>query len=118
MTNDADERANPDLADMRGKLVALAARLDEAVDAAPDAAAVRALTAQIAEVNARVTAVGRQLMARRTDAIRNGAQDVASALPRLGRALRNLDRIENLVAGVASVLALVDTAVETARLEG
>ena len=68
--------------------------------------------------DAALTAVGRQLMTRRTDAIRDGARDVATALPRLERALADLERVENLVASVSSVLALVDKAVETARAAG
>lgn len=118
MTEGTDERGNPDLAEVHRGLVAVVARLDLAIDDAPNAAAVRTLTGQIAEVNARLTAVQRQLMAHQTDGIRDAARDVASSLPGLELTLRDLDRVENVVEGVSSALALVNKAIDTALMAG
>ena len=107
--------ANPDLTTVHRRLTAMVDQLDAAIDAAPDAASVRKLTAQIAEVNARVTLVGRQLFARRTNALRDAAREVNDAIPRAERALRDVERLDELLSSVTSVLQLVDKAVGVAK---
>lgn len=111
-----DPAPNADLQALHRQMVALVARLDLAIDDAPDAAAVRAITEQIAAANARVTAVGRALFARQSERIASAAHDVEAVLPRVEEALADLDRLDELVASVTGVLRLVDRAVQTATM--
>ena len=70
---------NPDLRAMHRDLVALVRRLEESIDAAPDVATIEAITERMAEVNARVTATGRVLLAAQTEEIARHAQAVSAA---------------------------------------
>ncbi|GAA3262776.1 hypothetical protein GCM10020258_27440 [Sphingomonas yabuuchiae] len=76
---------NPDLHAMHRDLVALVRRLEWAIDSAPDAAAIVAITEQMAEVNARVTSTGRVLLARQTDEIARHAKAFSDAVPEIER---------------------------------
>lgn len=112
----ADPVPNADLQALHRQLTALVARLDLAIDDAPNAAAVRAITEQIAATNARVTAVGRALFANQSERISVAAREVGTIIPRVEEALADLERLDELVANVTGVLKLVDKAVQTAGM--
>ncbi len=107
---------NPDLQAMHCDLIALVRRLEESIDLAPDAAAIIAITEQMAEVNARVTSTGRVLLARQTDEIAVHAKAVSDAIPAIEKEIDTLRDCERMVAGVAALLGTVDEAVRVARL--
>lgn len=107
---------NPDLHAMHRDLVALVRRLEWAIDSAPDAAAIVAITEQMAEVNARVTSTGRVLLARQTDEIARHAKAFSDAVPEIEREIDALRDCERMVAAVSALLGTVDEAVRIAKL--
>lgn len=107
---------NPDLKAMHRDLIALVRRLEESIDIAPTAAAIGAISDQIVEVNARVNATGRMLLAAQTDEIARYARAVSDAIPGIEEEVEDLDRFERLVRNVAAVLDIVDDAVRVATL--
>jgi hypothetical protein len=108
--------ANPDLEAMHRDLVALAGRLERSIDNAPTAAAIGAITDQIVEVNARVTATGRVLLARQTEEIARHARAVSAAIPAIEEEIADPERCERLVRSITSMLGTVDDAVRMATL--
>ena len=107
---------NPDLHAMHRDLIALVRRLEGAIDSAPDAAAIVAITEQMAEVNARVTSTGRVLLARQTVEIARHAKAFSDAFPEIEREIDALRDCERIVAGVAALLGTADEAVRIATL--
>jgi len=107
---------NPDLKAMHRDLLSLVRRLELAIDDAPNAAAIAAISDQVVEVNARATATGRVLLAVQTGEIAQYAQAVSAAIPAVEREIENLERFERLVSGVAAVLDAADDAVRVATL--
>lgn len=116
MTTKQQRIQNPDLEHVHRELVGLVARLDESVGDAPDAKAAQTILGQIAEINARVSALGRELFAARTDALAAASAAIADAIPEVEGAIADLERTQRFVAGVTRLLALVDDAVGTARM--
>lgn len=114
-TTNAPLKRNPDLVALHRQLIALVTALDLAMGDA-DAGQVKVLAEQIAGVNARVTAVGRQLFARGSQEITEAASAVASVLPDIEHTLADLARIDAFVEGMTGMLALVDHAVATAKM--
>ena len=112
----AGREENPDLAAMHRDLIALVRRLEISIDSAPTAAAIGAISDQIVEVNARVTATGRVLLAQRTEEIARHAGAVAAAIPDVEREIEDLERFERVVGSVAAVLDAADEAVRVATL--
>ena len=107
---------NPDLRAMHRDLVVLVRRLEESIDAAPDVATIEAITERMAEVNARVTATGRVLLAAQTEEIARHAQAVSAAIPRIEKEIDHLEDSERMVRSVAALLGTVDEAVRVATL--
>ncbi len=107
---------NPDLWTMHRDLVALVKRLEESIDSAPDAAAIAAITEQIADVNARVTSTGGVLLANQTEEIASRAKAVSQAIPIIEKEIENLEDSERVVRSVAALLGTVDEAVRVATL--
>jgi hypothetical protein len=107
---------NPDLKAMHRDLLSLVRRLELAIDDAPNAAAIAAISDQVVEVNARATATGRVLLAVQTEEIAQYAQAVSAAIPAVEREIEDLERFERLVSGVAAVLDAADDAVRVATL--
>ena len=105
---------NPDLKAMHRDLLSLVRRLELAIDDAPNAAAIAAISDQVVEVNARATATGRVLLAAQTEEIAQHAQAVSAAIPAVEREIEDLERFERLVSGVAAVLDAADDAVRVA----
>jgi Skp family chaperone for outer membrane proteins len=94
---------NPDLQAMHRDLVALVRRLEESIDTAPDAAAITAISEQMAEVNARVTSTGRVLLAAETEEIARHAKAVSDAIPAIEKEIEHLQDCERMVRRVLSV---------------
>jgi hypothetical protein len=107
---------NPDLKAMHRDLLSLVRRLELAIDDAPNAAAIAAISDQVVEVNARATATGRVLLAVQTEEIAQHAQAVSATIPAVEREIEGLERFERLVSGVAAVLDAADDAVRVATL--
>lgn len=107
---------NPDLKAMHRDLLSLVRQLELAIDDAPNAAAIAAISDQVVEVNARATATGRVLLAVQTEEIARHAQAVSAAIPAVEREIEDLERFERLVSGVAAVLDAADDAVRVATL--
>lgn len=107
---------NNDLQRMHGELIGLVRRLELSIDEAPDAAAISTIAEQIAEVNSRVTATGRILLARQTDEIAQLTKAVSETIPEIEAELDELVRQERLVRSVAVVLGTVDEALRVATL--
>ena len=107
---------NPDLKVMHRDLLSLVRRLELAIDDAPNAAAIAAISDQVVEVNARATAAGRVLLAVQTEEIAQHAHAVSAAIPAVEREIEDLERFERLVSGVAAVLDAADDAVRVATL--
>ncbi len=107
---------NPDLAAMHHDLVALVSRLEASIDTATSATAIAAISDQIIEVNARVTAAGRVLLAEQTQEVAVCARAVSAAIPGLEREIESLERFEQVVRSVASVLDAADEAVRVASI--
>lgn len=107
---------NPDVQAMHRDLVALVHRLEESIDNAPDAAAIAAITEQMAEVNARVTSTGRVLLAKQTEEIARHARAVSEAIPAIETEVERLQDCERMVRSVAALLGTVDEAVRLATL--
>lgn len=107
---------NDELDAMHRGLVALVVKLELAVDEAATAAQVKALGEQIVAANVRVTAIGRELFARRTKEISTAAAAVSARIPKVEDALADLARLDAFVANMTGMLKLVDHAVETARM--
>lgn len=113
-TTSAAVDENPDLWTMHRDLVALVRRLEEAIDYAPDAAAIATITDQIVEVNARVTSTGRVLLAAQTEEIARRAKVVCDSISVVEREIENLQDCERTVRSVAALLGTVDEAVRVA----
>ncbi len=107
---------NPDLQMMHSDLIALVRSLEQSIDTAPTAAAINAITEQLAEVNARVTATGRVLFAQQTDEIAHHVKAVTAALPGIEREIADLQNYEGMVRSVTALLGFVDEAVRVATL--
>lgn len=107
---------NPDLQALHRDLVALVRRLELSIDNAPDSAAIAAITEQMIEVNARVTATGRVLLAKQTEEISRLAKAVSGAIPAIEKEIENLQDCERMVRSVAALLGTVDEAVRVATL--
>jgi predicted trehalose synthase len=107
---------NPDLAAVHSALVATVVKLDNAVGSATTSAQVTALLDEIAEVNARVTTIGRQLFTQQTDAIRTQSQAVLDATASVNAAIGQIEDITGFVQNVTGFLKLVDKVIGTAKL--
>lgn len=107
---------NPDLQALHRDLIALVRRLELSIDNAPDSAAIAAITEQMIEVNARVTATGRVLLAKQTEEISRLAKAVSGAIPAIEKEIENLQDCERMVRSVAALLGTVDEAVRVATL--
>ena len=107
---------NPDLNAVHTALVELVASLNTSIAQATTAAQVVAITDEIAEVNARVTSVGRQLLTQQSAAITRNAQAVAKAIPDVEAAIKKFDDLRAFVGGVTKFLAIVDKAINIAKL--
>lgn len=107
---------NPDLNAVHTSLVELVASLNSSIAQATTAAQVVAITDEIAEVNARVGSVGRQLLTQQTAAITRSAQSVAKAIPDVQAAIKKFDDLRSFVGGVTRFLAVVDKAIDVAKL--
>ncbi len=106
----------PDIEAMHRNLVGLVRRLEEAIDSAPDAPAIAAITEQMAEVNARVTSTGRVLLAAQTEEIAHYAKAVSDAIPAIEMEIERLQDCERMVRSVTALLGTVDEAVRVATL--
>jgi hypothetical protein len=107
---------DPDLDRAHRELVALVRRLEERMDSAVTPAAIAAIADGIIEVNVRVTAMGRVLLTNRTAEITRRARAVSAAIPEIERAIDDIEDDQALIAGVASLLATVDRAIEVAAI--
>lgn len=107
---------NPDLEAMHRDLVGLVRRLELSIDAAPTIAAIEAIAQQIAEINARVTATGRVLLARQTEEIARHASAVADTIPLIEKQIDDVQDCEQMVRSVTALLGAVDDAVRIAAL--
>lgn len=107
--------ANPDLKAMHSSLVDLVVKLNASIGDAQTSAQVIAITDEIAEVNARVGAVGRQLLTQQTAVISRGAATVAEAIPDVEAAIKKFDDIRAFVGGVTKFLRIVDKVIDVAK---
>ncbi|PTQ59349.1 hypothetical protein C8J26_3093 [Sphingomonas aurantiaca] len=107
--------ANPDLKAMHSSLVDLVVKLNASIGDAQTSAQVIAITDEIAEVNARVGAVGRQLLTQQTAVISRGAATVADAIPDVEAAIKKFDDIRAFVGGVTKFLRIVDKVIDIAK---
>ena len=112
----APPAVNPDLKAVHTALVELVADLNASIAQATTAAQVIAITDEIAEVNARVTSVGRQLLTQQTAAITRNAGAVAKAVPDVEAAIKKFDDLRAFIGGVTKFLAIVDKAIDVAKL--
>jgi hypothetical protein len=112
----APPAVNPDLRAVHTSLVELVAKLNASIAHATTAAQVTAITDEIAEVNARVAAAGRQLLTQQTAAITKSAEAVAAAIPDVEAAIKKFDDLREFVGGITKFLAIVDKAIDVAKL--
>ena len=112
----APPAVNPDLKAVHTALVDLVAKLNASIAQATTAAQVVAITDEIAEVNARVVSAGRQLLTQQTAAITKNAAAVAKAIPDVEAAIKEFDDLRAFVGGVTKFLAIVDKAIDVAKL--
>jgi hypothetical protein len=110
------DSTNPDLRKMHSDLIGLVQSLEQSIDSAPTAAAITAITEQMVEVNARVTAIGRVLLAQQTEEIARNAKAVAEAMPGIEEEIADLQNCQRMVRSVATLLGAVDNAVRLATL--
>lgn len=110
------DSTNPDLRKMHSDLIALVRCLEQSIDTAPTAAAITAVTEQIMEVNTRVSAIGRVLLAQQTEEIAHHAKAVAEAMPGIEEEIADLQNCQRMVRGVAALLGAVDDTVRLATL--
>ena len=116
MTESGGDRENPELAAMHRDLIALMRRLELSMDSARDAAAIGVISDQILEATARVTAVGRVLLAAQTEEISRHARAVSAAIPEVERRIEDIEHLERMVSGMTAVLDAADNAVRVASL--
>lgn len=107
---------NPDLSAIHTSLVKLVAVLNASIGDATTGAQVVAITDEIAEVNSRVAAAGRQLLTQQTTAISDNAAAVAMAIPDVEAAIKKFDDLRAFVGGVTKFLSIVDKAINVAKL--
>ena len=114
--SDAAGRAavNTDIKAVHTDLIAIAAALDEAVGKAKTAAEVNDLLDKLADVNDRVTAIGRKLFAQQTAAIHDAASAVTKATAKTRQAIAELDEVKDIIEGVTRFLTLVDKVIAVA----
>lgn len=112
----APPAVNPHLKAVHTALVGLVADLNASIAQATTAAQVVAITDEIAEVNARVASVGRQLLTQQTAAITRNSDAVAKAIPDVEAAIKKFDDLRAFVGGVTKFLAIVDKAIDVAKL--
>ena len=115
-TESGSASVNPDLASVHKQLISIVAALDAAVGRATTGAEVTALLDEIAEVNARVTSVGRQLFTQQTAQIKAKSEAVAAAADDAKKVIAELKDVKALVQGVTKFLAVVDKAVDAAKV--
>jgi hypothetical protein len=107
---------NPDLKAVHTALLDLVAKLDASIPHNATAAQVNAITDEIAEVFARVNSVQRQLLTQQTAAISRHAAAVAKAIPDVEAAIKQIEDLRAFVGGVTKFLAIVDKAIDVAKL--
>lgn len=107
---------NPDLLAVHRQLISLVDELERAIGRAKTAAEVNAILDEIAEVNARVTTLGRQLFTQQTSQIATRAQAVADGVAEVKAAIQELENVKSLVQGVTKFLSLVDKLIDVAKL--
>lgn len=107
---------NPDLQMMHSDLIALVRSLEQSIDIAPSAAEIAAITEQMAEVNTRVTALGRVLFAQQTEEIARQAKAVAEAMPGIEEEIADFQNCQRMVQSVTALLGTVDNVVRVATL--
>jgi conjugal transfer/entry exclusion protein len=107
---------NPDLAQLHAMLIALVSQLDSAVGSAKDAAEVKGLLDQIAEVNARATNVGWQLFTQQTAQITAGVTNVMTQKQAALDAIEKLESVKAVADAVGGLLSVVDQVIDVARL--
>jgi len=99
---------NTDIKTIHTDLIAIAAGLDEAVGRAKTVDEVNGLLEQLADVNHRVTALGRKLFAQQTAGIHQAATKVMEATEQTKKDVAELDKISDILANVPKFLGLVD----------
>ncbi len=107
--------ANPDLVALHRHLIDVVDQLERAIGRATTAAEVTAILDEIAEVNARVTSVGRQLFTQQTAQITSRVAAVTEAIAEVNRTIQDLESVKKLVQGVTRFLAIVDKAIDVAK---
>lgn len=112
----APSAVNPDLKAVHTALIELVAKLNASIPSDATSTQVNAITDEIAEVFARVASVQRQLLTQQTAAITRNAQAVAKAIPDVEAAIKKFDDLRAFVGGVTKFLAIVDKAIDVAKL--
>ena len=107
---------NPDLNAVHTALVRLVDKLNASIADAKTSAEVKVITDEIAEVTARVNAVGRQLLTQQTAEISRAAGEVLEAMPKIEAAIAKIEELQSFVEGVTSFLRVVDKAIGVAKL--
>jgi hypothetical protein len=101
---------------MHSDLITLVRSLEQSIDTAATAAAITTITEQMVEVNTRVTAIGRVLLAQQTEEIGRHAKAVAEAMPGIEKEIADLQNCQRMVRSVTALLGAVDDAVRLATL--
>ncbi|OHD04385.1 MAG: hypothetical protein A2095_06180 [Sphingomonadales bacterium GWF1_63_6] len=108
--------ANSDLAGMHRSLIDLVATLEASIDTAPSAAAIAAISSNIVDVNARVTAAGRLLLVAQTDEVARLSKATVDIISDVERSIKDMEQIDMVVTSVAAVLKVADGAIEAANM--
>lgn len=107
---------NADLETLHRQLVATVNALSKRIETANTVDEMRAILVETMEVNHRVTIVGQLLFKAKTEAITDAVAKVTAFKGELDKAIADAEEIVALLKAVTRFLALVDKAIDTAKL--
>jgi hypothetical protein len=107
---------NLDLADLQRQLADILDRLITAQETAQTTDAVRALAREIGEVNHRITMVGQLQFKQQSEKIRAAVEKVSAEKKTIDAAIANIEKLNAFLKTISSFLALVDKAIDVAKL--
>lgn len=107
---------NADLVKVADALGDLTDGLRDAREKESDPDKIKAINNELIEANHRITMVGALLFHQRTAAITAAADKVASGTAAVEKAITDLENINKFIKAVSGFLALVDKAIDVAKL--
>lgn len=112
----SDPQLNPDLQTLHDSLISLVSQLADAIGEAPDSNTVDAIITEISELNHRITLCGNLLFTQQSAKIATSVKKVTDSESDVQKDIDQISSATDVVKTMTSFLALVDKAIDTAKL--